>query len=301
MSNRVKNQHYVPRMYLSRMCARNKRIDIWDIRNDRFLENQSPKKFAAKKYYYDITPELLRSGLADMIKLFPEIADKLDSENFQIIEKMLGRSESDIANILRDIDAYEDNLFKYENKIKITIFLYELAYRTEAFRDSMENIHHRSVEAYENLGIPPERVKKLTKGGKDTQINMLLSLGQLIKSTEILLNSYGWYYAEVKGTLKLLISDDPARGVWLGFNDICLPIANNKAIVLRIANPSAPMISKDMPDNNKIVLSERSVMVYNLIQCSYANRFMFGDVNSMAIIKRFCDSQNTIPFSHLSK
>lgn len=94
--------------------------------------------------------------------------------------------------------------------------------------------------------------------------------------------------------MKLVISDNPAQGIMLGFNDICVPLRGDKAIIFRIANPDAPILSKDMPVGNEIILSERSVFAYNAIQLSYANRFMFGDKMSLTILKTVSDKQGRI-------
>ena len=69
--------------------------------------------------------------------------------------------------------------------------------------------------------------------------------------------------------MKLVISDNPAQGIMLGFNDICIPLCGDKAIIFRIADPDAPILSKDMPVENEITLSERSVFAYNAVQLSY--------------------------------
>ena len=106
--------------------------------------------------------------------------------------------------------------------------------------------------------------------------------------------NYNWYIGTVPGQMKLLISDNPAQGIMLGFNDICIPLCGDKAIIFRIANPDAPILSKDMPVGDEIVLSERSVFAYNAVQLSYANRFVFGDKMSLAILKAISENQGQI-------
>ena len=94
--------------------------------------------------------------------------------------------------------------------------------------------------------------------------------------------------------MKLVISDNPAQGLFLGFNDICIPLSGEKAIIFRVIAPDAPIISKDLPVGNEIQLTERSVFAYNAIQLSYANRFMFGDKASLVFLKMMTDKQGGI-------
>ena len=77
----------------------------------------------------------------------------------------------------------------------------------------------------------------------------------------------------------------------MGFNDICIPLNGEKAIIFRVANPDLPVFSEDQPKGNEITLSERSVFAYNAVQLSYANRFVFGDKNSLMFLKAMCDKR----------
>lgn len=117
--------------------------------------------------------------------------------------------------------------------------------------------------------------------GQETQLYQLLGISPLLKTAEKLETRYLWYFGTVGGTQKLIISDNPAQGIWLGFNDICFPISGEQAIIFRVKNQNAPIISSDMPVQNEITLSDRSVLKYNIIQSSYANRFIFGDKESL--------------------
>ena len=136
-----------------------------------------------------------------------------------------------------------------------------------------------------------ESIEELRKTGKDVQLYQLMGIRPTIETAKCLIENYNWYVGAVPGSMKLVISDNPAQGVMLGFNDICIPLCGDKAIIFRIADPDAPILSKDMPKGNEIILSERSVFAYNAVQLSYANRFMFGDKMSLSILKAIHDRQ----------
>ena len=53
MSGKVKNQHYVPRMYLKRFSPDQKRICVWNLMKDEILTRQQTINYAAKRYFYD--------------------------------------------------------------------------------------------------------------------------------------------------------------------------------------------------------------------------------------------------------
>jgi len=107
----------------------------------------------------------------------------------------------------------------------------------------------------------------------------------LLKSATMLFENYNWYIGIVKGEMKLIISDDVAKNIRLGFNDICIPISSNKGIIFRIIDETAHLISKDELEGNVINLSEKSVFLYNTMQSSHANRFMFGNKYSLEILR----------------
>lgn len=144
------------------------------------------------------------------------------------------------------------------------------------------------------MGVNSDAVGEVRKTGKEVQLYQLLGIRPAIDTARSLIENYNWYIGTIPGKMKLVISDNPAQGIMLGFNDICVPLRGDKAIIFRIANPDAPILSKDMPVGNEIILSERSVFAYNAIQLSYANRFMFGDKMSLTILKTVSDKQGRI-------
>lgn len=293
MSGQVKNQHYIPRMYLNRFSENSNRITVWDINKDVVLPRQLAKNFAAKRYFYDASKEELRQALSEMIKLYPIVEEEMNKADEQMIEHALGRCESDAAKVLDVLEYDYEKLYNEDIQRTIIIFLHELAYRTEAFRTSLDNIRDQAVGKIAEMGIDINDVEGMEKDGKDIQLYELFGIAPLLKTTQMLMDNYNWHMGIVQGKMKLLISDDVAKNIWLGFNDICIPISSEKAMIFRIADETAPLLSKDKPEGNIIKLSERSVFAYNVMQLSHANRFMFGDKYSIEFLKRMRDGIKT--------
>ena len=101
----------------------------------------------------------------------------------------------------------------------------------------------------------------------------------------MLMLNYDWYYGIVSSDLKLLISDNPVQMLAFGFNDCCFPISPKKAIIFRVRGDNVKILSHDKPQSGIVNLSMRSVFIYNLIQQSQAERFLFGDKISVQFLK----------------
>lgn len=291
MSGKVKNQHYVPRMYLKRFLPDGKRFCVWNLMNDDILTRQQPSNYAAKRYFYDAKEDELKKALTEMGKLYPDSIDNIDFSDEQFLEKALSRVEADADKILDLISENHKELYNETNMQKLIIFLHELAYRSEKYRSNMENIREQMLVSLNRLGISPEQVKGMEDTPKDNQLYQLMGIVPLLETAKMLVEQYNWYIGTVKGPMKLLISDNPMQGIVLGFNDICIPLSGDKAIILRIASPNSPILSEDLPNGNEIELSHRSVFAYNAVQLSYANRFVFGDKFSLTMLKLVTDKQ----------
>lgn len=291
MSGKVKSQHYVPRMYMKRFAQDQKRICVWNLMTDSILTRQCPENYAAKRYFYDADKVELKQPLEEMTKLYPDAVPIIDTADEQFIERGLSRVEADASKILELICNNHEALYDENNMQKLIIFLHDLAYRSEKYRDQLDNIREQTLMHLGKMGITAEQVEGMDKTGKDIQLYQLVGISPLLKTAKKLKENYNWYIGTVSGKMKLVISDNPAQGIMLGFNDICIPLNGNKAIIFRIIDPAAPIISKDMPVGSEIKLTERSVFAYNAVQMSYANRFMFGDKTSLTFLKMMNDRQ----------
>jgi uncharacterized membrane protein len=292
MTEKVKNQHYVPRMYLKRFASDKKLICVWNLMNDTISSSQRSENYAAKRYFYDANKVELEKALEEMAKLYPNAISSIDVTDEQFVEKSLSRMEADASKVLNLICNDSKALYDETNMQKLIIFLHDLAFRTEKYRAQLDIIREQTLMHLKKMSISPDQVEAMDKTGKDNQLYQLVGIAPLLKTAKMLTENYNWYIGTVSGTMKLIISDNPAQGISLGFNDICIPLSGEKAIIFRILDPDGPIVSKDMPVDNEIKLTEKSVFAYNAIQLSYANRFMFGDKYSLDFLKMKRDIQS---------
>lgn len=294
MGKQVKNQHYVPKMYIKRFSPNGKKVCVWKLEGNEILTRQEPSKYAARRYYYDASEQELHEALEEMAKLYPDAVANSDLSDEQFLEKALSRVEGATASIMDAICEDSTQLLNETNMITLIIFLHELAFRSEKYRDLIDNIRSQTIDFLDKLGVEEGAVKELRKTGKEVQMYQLMGIHPVIDTAKCLIENYNWYVGTVPGKMKLIISDNPAQGIILGFNDICIPLCGDKAIIFRIADPDAPILSQDQPVGNEITLSERSVFAYNAVQLSYANRFLFGDKMSLSVLKMISDNKGKI-------
>lgn len=286
MLGKIKNQHYIPQMYLNRFIDGENKLTVWNMSKDIILQGQSARNYASIRYYYDSTKEELKKSLSETFRVYPELKEELNEFDCQLIEHGLGRVEADFAETLRKIDGNNDLIYNEEVRNIIVIFLHMLAYRTESFRMHMDKINDITKQHISKMNIDVDEVRSLKSNGKETQLYQLLGIRPLLKSANMLIENYNWYIGTVKGEMKLVISDDVAKNIRLGFNDICIPISCDKGIIFRTIDETAPLISKDEPEGNIINLSQRSVFAYNAMQLSHTNRFMFGNKYSLEFLRK---------------
>lgn len=118
----------------------------------------------------------------------------------------------------------------------------------------MDTINDKTEEVLnsmcDNLGFDEDTKKKTVETncsvGKNTQLYQILGIKPVLETMKMLLNNYDWYEAVNNTELDFVVSDNPAHAVRVGFNDICIPISCNKAVILRIKDKTAPLISKDI-------------------------------------------------------
>jgi len=293
VSGQVKKQHHVPRMNLKRFASDKKTLCVWNLMSGKILTQQTPENFAAKRYFYDANKEELKKAFEEMTQLYPSVMPIIDVADEQFIEKGLSRMEADISKILKSIDKDHNALYDKTVMQKLIIFLHTLAYRSEKYRKQSDIIRGQTLAHLKRMGVAPDQVDGIGGTGKDSQLYQLAGIRPLLKTAKMLVENYNWYIGTVSGKLKLIISDNPAQGLFLGFNDICIPLNGDNAIIFRNIDPDAPIISKDLPVGNEIQLTDRSVFSYNAIQLSYADHFMFGDEASLVFLKAMTDKQKS--------
>ena len=263
---KVRRQHYVPRMYLKRFGYGNigdEYISVLKLDNGTVLDNRKVENFAVANYFYDADKEQIAEILKEDLKVFPELCDNKKLSDEQFTEHALAREESAISKMLNELQEDLSRIHISSNRNLMVIFLHSLAYRTKQFRDQMDAINNKTEQwlnsMCDNLGLDEETKKKTIETncstGKNTQLYQILGIKPVLETMQMLQYNYEWYEAVNNTELDFVISDNPAQTVRNGFNDICIPVSSNKAIIFRIKDKAASLISKDMPENGVINLS----------------------------------------------
>lgn len=302
---KVKHQHYVPRMYLKRFgCGdkEDKKITVLKLDEGTVLENRRAENFASANFFYDTNREQLVEALYDELVMNPELfnSEKLSDEQF--VEHALAREEAVFSNMLNELQEDLSKVHESPNTSLMIIFLHSLAFRTKYFRDQMNDVNNMTTEVLntmcDNLGLDGDARRKVIEKnctkGKGTQLYQIMGLQPALKTMKMLLENYDWYEAVNNTELDFVISDDPAHNVRLASNDICIPISCNKAIIFRIKDKSAPVISKDMPVDGVINLSLNSVVTYNIIQLQSGQKFLFGTSKAIKFMKKIWELEQAI-------
>lgn len=302
---KVRRQHYVPRMYLKRFGYGNKDneyITVFKLDDGTVMDNRKVENFAVANYFYDTNKEQLMEILKEDLEIFPELCDSEELLDEQFTEHTLANEEAAISNMLNDLQENLSKICISRNRSLMIIFLHSLAYRTKQFRDQMDTINDKTEEVLnsmcDNLGFDEDTKKKTVETncsvGKNTQLYQILGIKPVLETMKMLLNNYDWYEAVNNTELDFVVSDNPAHAVRVGFNDICIPISCNKAVILRIKDKTAPLISKDMPENGVINLSLNSVIAYNCMQLVTAQKFLFGTSDAINCMKSLWEISRAI-------
>ena len=141
MGNKIKTQHYVPKMYIKRFSSDNQRICVWKLKDNNILTRQRPDNFAAKNYFYNANEFELKQALQEMLEVYPDYAKNLNLQDEEFIEKGLSKAEADASNILDLICNNHEEIYNDTTLAKFIIFVHDLAYRNETYRNQLDNIN----------------------------------------------------------------------------------------------------------------------------------------------------------------
>ena len=103
---KVRRQHYVPRMYLKRFGYGNiddEYISVLKLDNGTVLDNRKVENFAVANYFYDADKEQIAEILKEDLKVFPELCDNEKLSDEQFTEHALAREESAISKMLNEL------------------------------------------------------------------------------------------------------------------------------------------------------------------------------------------------------
>ena len=194
---KVRRQHYVPRMYLKRFGYGNiddEYISVLKLDNGTVLDNRKVENFAVANYFYDADKEQIAEILKEDLKVFPELCDNEKLSDEQFTEHALAREESAISKMLNELQEDLSRIHISSNRNLMVIFLHSLAYRTKQFRDQMDAINNKTEKwlnsMCDNLGLDEETKKKIIETncstGKNTQLYQILGIKPVLETMQML-------------------------------------------------------------------------------------------------------------------
>jgi hypothetical protein len=116
LAGKTINQHYVPKFYLDMFDTEND-LTVFDKLNQKHFRGH-PAQIAKERYFYDVASTLIA-----------------DSPNFQIVERTLGKIETEGADRLREIVA--SDVINFDKKIFLAQWIALQHMRTRAFRNTI--------------------------------------------------------------------------------------------------------------------------------------------------------------------
>lgn len=281
------NQHYVPRMYIKRFgygTEKKPKISVLKKHEKEVMHDQNPYNFASKRYFYDTSEAVIEDVLKRDLEIFPAIKESEYYRDEQLVEHAFSRVEGEYRKLLDQIEANPFSIYEDECRARFICFIHELAYRTKSFRDTMDRINCETEkflnEVCNNMGVSEDvrrrTIEEYCTPGINIQLEQVLSVKPVLDTMERLMINYDWYIGYNDTKLDFVISDNPAQMVRHGFNDICIPVSKNRAIVMRVKEKGSLMLSSDEPDGKIINMSTEGVMKYNVMQISMAQMYLFG-------------------------
>lgn len=175
---KVRRQHYVPRMYLKRFGYGNigdEYISVLKLDNGTVLDNRKVENFAVANYFYDADKEQIAEILKEDLKVFPELCDNENLSDDQFTEHVLAREESAISKMLNELQEDLSTIHISSNRNLMIIFLHSLAYRTKQFRDQMDAINNKTEKWLSSIEEKKDRDSSRTSCHNSviTHFNML--------------------------------------------------------------------------------------------------------------------------------
>lgn len=297
----VKNQHYIPQFYLKRF-GKNNKIDVYNKKNQKYIENTNVTNFACEKYFYDIDLKEIEAELK-IYKNYPglNISDQLYNEtinNPQLIEETLSKLESKMSSYMEALEN-DYSLVNTDDFLSILfIFIRTLAIRTSGYRSKLENITTQTTNWLKSLGVTECANYPLDTApielAKIEQLKYLISLPELLKKSIVFFDKYNVFVGTNDTNIGFIISNDPLFYFELGFNDICFPINPHLAIIMQIKNVDSNFfVCHSKPNKHNIIeLKALDVLKYNAFQNHLMSRYLFGNKTDIEITLKAISQTN---------
>lgn len=268
MVEKVKMQHYVPRVYLQNFCTQegdNYIINCYD-KTDSHKFKTDIKNVAMEKFFYDT-----------------------DKDVNQEVEKSLGDIEGSFNTVYQKLVENEDlTVLNEEERGVISSFVATQLIRTKEYREGYEFSIKSLKSLLSNENMTEELRKQLEEvtsdeGIKENHISMLKEFPQ---TTIPLLNKKKWILIINKTTMLYTTSDHPitlynpeitSHGIESPGIQIFFPL--NPRLCLAIVDPSLYAHHSNKIESTDIENSK----LMNYLQVARSNRFIFSSTDDFSV------------------
>lgn len=291
MADRVKNQHFIPQSYLNRFTE-NGRIAVFKKEDSTILSNQNPRNFASERYYYDVNENEWTYLIQNLQKNHPDVTFLYED---QPIEHFLSRVEADMKVLLDDIASNPDLLAKAETRIRMACFFHLASYRSKNYRDKIDRINKQTYDYVIKMAYTDDKRKWIEHSygngaSKRQQLKMMIDDEPLAETYAVLENDYVWYWATAEKDGEFIVSDDFSMFFRTEAVELIFPVSLKNAIILRKTDASAPIMGTDLPNGNRIFVSLKNILKYDLLQLCSGQLYAFGSEKMLTQMKKLWDS-----------
>lgn len=248
---KVKNQHYVPRVYLRLFCLKyNNRENITVLKKEsnQVLRNQSIENFCCEKYFYDTDCCGNEKMLSLAASFFDDEYYKVLKSRSQLLEGILSNLESNMT-LFKTINDNPLLLANNDIQEQVLIMMYTLFFRTKQIRQIVGSSAIQGMLLLDPLGIA-EFVKRY-------------------------LDNYDMHFELNNTKISFITSDNPAYFLNETLDRIVFPISTKTAIVLIRKNKKMDRL-----------LNESIVQEQNMNQYKHSNSFIFGDEKEIELLQQ---------------
>lgn len=221
--------------------------------------------------------------------MYPEYQNCIDWHDSQFMEHMFSRSEADAKIVLDEIVDHPEKIHESEIQSKLIIYMHDLAYRVESYRDLNDYINKTTYDWISKMNLSKNSQKSFEKRygphqSRKEQLFQVTSLSAVLRTANKLQTEYEWFWGQTLYNGELILSDDPLLSLKLDYPEIVFPVSRTNAIILRKTGVSARIMGTDKPENGIINISIRNSLKYDLLQLCAMNRYVFGSERILKLL-----------------
>jgi hypothetical protein len=288
MTNKVKNQHFVPQFYLRQFCDPKGKLYVFDKPQEKVFPSPT-EDVAASKYFYDLDPSMLRPGV-----------------NPQIVENALAKAETQYSLAIETTLASlrEKSVLCADALPVVAEFMAVQVMRTREVRTQMQQMNKLLEHVLKDS--PEAKAKYVLPDGGDNFVQAMLLFGGASEETKEILCNHIWIGARNVSNRPLITSDNPIvrnphitselmsnTGLGSLGIEIFLPLNPQFGVILLEREYHASMGHHEML---VVDMNEENVEFYNGHQVLQSDRQVFSNEDAFlgvrALLQRRPDVKN---------